>query len=210
VHRVETDWIQEVLELITDPTIAYALLIFGVYGLILEFYNPGMIFPAVVGVVCLLLGAYGLHLLPVNYAGMALIIVGIGMMVGEAFTPTMGALGIAGVVAFAFGSMMLLDTESAEFGLPLAVIAAFTVSTAAITLMAVGAAVKARSAAVRTGTESMIGAAVEVLEGFEEYGRVSAFGEIWQARALAPVATGRHAEITAVDGLTLVIRPTAT
>lgn len=209
VYRVEADWKHELLELITDPTIAYGLLIFGIYGLILEFYNPGMIFPSVIGIVCLLLGAYGLQMLPVNYAGLALILIGIAMMVGEVFTPTMGVLGIAGVVAFVMGSLMLLDTQSPEFGLPLAVIAGFAVSTAGLSLFAVGAAVRARAAKVRTGTEGMIGAQVEVLDGFAEQGRVRGFGEIWQARTSAPVAAGQPATVVAVDGLTLVIRPGA-
>lgn len=210
VHRVETDWKHDLLALITDPTIAYGLLIFGIYGLILEFYNPGMIFPSVIGIVCLLLGAYGLQMLPVNYAGLALILVGIAMMIAEVFTPAMGVLGIAGVVAFVMGSLMLLETESPGFGLPIAVIAAFAATTAGLSLFAVGAAVKARAASVRTGRESMLGAPVEVLEGFEGDGHVMAFGELWQARASTPVSPGRTAEVVDVDGLTLVIAPIAT
>ncbi len=205
IHHVEVDWKHELLTLITDPTIAYGLLIFGIYGLILEFYNPGMFFPAVIGIVCLLLGAYGLQMLPVNYAGLALIVVGIGMMVAEVFTPTLGALGVAGVVAFVMGSLMLMDTQAPEFGLPVAVIAAFAASTAAIMLFAVGAAVRARAARVRTGREGMVGAEVEVLEGFPGPGRVHAFGENWQARSDAPLGAGSRARVSAVDGLILVV-----
>lgn len=207
IHRVEKDWKHELLEIITDPTIAYGLLIFGIYGLILEFYNPGMVFPSVVGIVCLLLGAYGLHMLPVNYAGLALIVVGIGMMIAEVFTPTMGVLGIVGVVAFVMGSVMLIDTDSAGFALPVAVIAAFAVATAGLSLFAVGAAVKARNADVRTGREGMLGGEVEVLEDFSSTGRVRGFGEIWQARSDEPVRAGETARVTDVDGLTLVISP---
>ena len=207
IYRVEADWKHELLELITDPTIAYGLLIFGIYGLILEFYNPGMIFPSVIGIVCLLLGAYGLQMLPVNYAGLALIFIGIGMMIAEVFTPTMGALGIAGVVAFVMGSVMLLDTESPEFGLPVSVIAAFAVATAGVSLFAVGAAVRARNAAVRTGREGMLGASVEVLADFADHGRVRAFGEIWQAEATAPVKAGEPATVVDVSGLTLIVSP---
>ena len=116
-------------------------------------------------------------------------------------------LGIAGVVAFVMGSVMLLDTESAEFRLPVAVIAAFAVSTAGLSLFAVGAAVRARSAAVRTGKESMVGAEVEVLDAFADVGRVRAFGEIWQAKTTAPVGTGQLAKVVDVEGLTLVISP---
>ncbi len=207
IYRVEADWKHELLELITDPTIAYGLLIFGIYGLILEFYNPGMIFPSVIGIVCLLLGAYGLQMLPVNYAGLALILIGIAMMIGEVFTPAMGVLGIAGVVAFVLGSLMLLDTQSPEFGLPLAVIAGFAASTAGLSLFAVGAAVKARRADVRTGKESMVGAEVEVLDVNPDGARVRAFGEIWQARSTAPISAGVRAEVVEVDGLVLVISP---
>jgi membrane-bound serine protease (ClpP class) len=210
IHRVETDWKHDLLELITDPTIAYGLLIFGVYGLILEFYNPGMIFPSVVGVICLLLGAYGLQMLPVNYAALALILVGIGMMIAEVFTPTLGVLGFAGVVAFVFGSLMLMDTDSPEFGLPIAVIAAFATATAGVTLFAVGAAVKARRATIRTGREAMVGSPVEVLEDFDIEGHVRAFGEIWHARAAAPVQTGAGARVVGVDGLTLIVEPDTT
>jgi membrane-bound serine protease (ClpP class) len=184
IHRVETDWKHDILELITDPTIAYGLLIFGVYGLILEFYNPGMIFPSVIGIVCLLLGAYGLQMLPVNYAGLALILVGIGM-----------------------SSLMLLDTESPEFGLPIAVIAAFAATTAGLTLFTVGAAVRARNASVMTGKEGMVGAPVEVLDDFADEGRVRAFGEIWRARTSVPLKSGKHAKVVGVDGLTLVVEP---
>ncbi|MCZ6639930.1 MAG: nodulation protein NfeD, partial [Gammaproteobacteria bacterium] len=141
---VETDWRHELLEVITDPSIAYGLLIFGIYGLILEFYNPGMVFPAVVGVICLLLGAYGMQMLPVNYAGLALLVVGIGMMIGEAFTPTLGALGVAGVVAFVIGSIILMDTQQPGYDVPISIIAAFAVSSGALSLFAVGAAVRAR------------------------------------------------------------------
>ena len=132
----------------------------------------------------------------------------IGMMIGEAFTPTMGALGIAGVVAFVMGSLMLLDTQSPEFQLPIAVIGAFAATSAGLSLFAIGAAVRARNARVTTGKESMVGAQVEVLEGFAEDGRVRAFGEVWQARATAPVSTGKHAKVVDVDGLTLVVAPT--
>jgi membrane-bound serine protease (ClpP class) len=166
-----------------------------------------MIFPSVIGVVCLLLGAYGLQMLPVNYAGLALIVVGIGMMIAEVFTPTMGVLGIAGVVAFVMGSLMLMDTQAPGFSLPVSIIAAFALSTAAVMILMVGAAVRARSASVRTGREAMLGAIVQVSEAFEESGRVQAFGETWQARSSKPVAAGDHVEVVELDGLTLVVEP---
>ena len=207
LHYVETDWRHDLLKVITDPTIAYGLLIFGIYGLILEFYNPGMVAPFVIGIICLLLGAYGLQMLPINYAGLSLIIVGIVMMVMELFTPTMGILGLAGIAAFVFGSLILMDTQAPGFTLPLAVIGAFTASTAALVLFAIGAALRARRQGVRTGREAMVGAPAQALEEFSDAGRVRAFGEIWQARSNVPIGSGEDLEVIAVDELTLVVKP---
>ncbi len=207
VVLVETDWRHELLEVITDPSIAYGLLIFGVYALILEFYNPGMVFPGVVGVICLLLGAYGMQMLPVNYAGLALMVVGIGMMVGEAFTPTMGALGVAGVVAFVMGSIMLMDTQQPGYQVPILIIAAFAVTSAALTLFTVGAAVRARNQEVVTGKDAMVGKQAEALEDFESQGWVRAFGESWQAESSKPVKEQAVLKIVAVEGLILKVQP---
>lgn len=205
IRHVETDWLHEVLEIITDPTIAYGLLIFGIYGLILEFYNPGMIFPSVIGIVCLLLGAYGLQMLPINYAGLALIVVGIGLMIAEVFTPTFGIMGVAGVVAFVAGSIILMDTEAPGYQVPLIVIGAFAAAGAALSLFVVGAAVRARRSTITTGPESMIGARAEALEDFAERGAVWAFGERWNAVTDVPVHKGDPLRVTAVDGLTLTV-----
>ena len=204
---VEADWMHELLEIITDPTIAYGLLIFGVYGLILEFYNPGMVFPAVIGIVCLLLGAYGLQMLPVNYAGLALIVVGVAMMVAEVFTPTMGVLGFAGVVAFVVGSLILIDTQSPGYNIPLTVIASFAATSAGLMIFILGAAIRARHGRVRTGTEGMIGGVGDALQDFSDAGRVHAFGETWQARSDVPVVQGDKVRVLDVDGLTLIVKP---
>jgi len=205
IRLVETDWRHELLEIITDPTIAYGLLIFGIYGLILEFYSPGMIFPSVIGIVCLLLGAYGLQMLPVNYAGLALILVGIGLMVAEVFTPSLGIMGFAGAVAFVIGSVMLLDTEAPGYRIPYMVIGAFAAASAGLTLFALGAAVRARQQRVVTGHEGMVGATAEAMEDFSEIGYVWAFGERWRARTLTPVRKGDKLRVTDVDGLTLIV-----
>jgi membrane-bound serine protease (ClpP class) len=205
IHRVETDWKHDLLEIITDPTIAYGLLIFGIYGLILEFYSPGMIFPSVIGIVCLLLGAYGLQMLPVNYAGLALIVVGIGLMVAELITPTLGILGFAGIVAFVFGSVILIDTQTPGYTLPLSAIAAFSIATGGVIVMAIGAAMRARNQRVVTGAEGMVGGEATALEDFETTGRVFAFGEAWRAHSARPVSKGDLLEVRAVDGLTLEV-----
>lgn len=205
IHRVESDWKHELLQIITDPTVAYGLLIFGIYGLILEFYSPGMVFPSVIGIVCLLLGAYGLQMLPVNYAGLALIVVGIGLMAAELATPTMGVLGVAGLAAFVFGSVILIDTQSPGYALPLSVIAAFSVATGGLIVMVIGAAMRARNQQVRTGVEGMVGGSAVALEDFSGHGRVHAFGEDWQAQTDETVSTGDDLQVVGVDGLTLVV-----
>ena len=202
---VETDWRHELLSIITDPSIAYGLLIIGVYGLILEFYNPGMLFPAATGIICLLLGAYGLQMLPVNYAGLALIVIGLGMLIAEAVTPTYGVLGVGGVVAFVMGSVMLMDTDLPGYQLPLPIIAGFAVSAGGIAFFVIGSAVRARRSRVVSGQEGMVGATALVLEDFEGEGTVRAFGEIWRAESDAPLKKDEEARIKAVNGLVLRI-----
>ena len=202
---VEADWRHELLSIITDPSIAYGLLIIGVYGLILEFYNPGMLFPAVTGVICLLLGAYGLQMLPINYAGLALILIGLGMLIAEAVTPTYGVLGVGGVVAFVAGSIMLMDTEVPGYQLPLPIIGGFAIAGAAIAFLVVGSAIRARRQAVATGPESMVGGTGLALQDFTGQGQVRAFGEVWQAQSDTPLAKGAKVRITAVQGLILTV-----
>jgi membrane-bound serine protease (ClpP class) len=207
IERVEVDWRHELLTIITDPSIAYGLLLIGFYGIVLEFYNPGMVFPAVIGVICLLLGAYGLQMLPVNYVGLALLVVGIGLMAAEVFTPTFGVLGIGGVVAFVFGSIMLIDSELPGYQVPIPIIAGFAASTALLAFVALGAAVRARSGKVVSGVEAMIGAEATVIDDVVGTGRVRAFGESWLAKSDVPLERGARVVITAVEGLTLTVVP---
>ena len=207
VTRLEPGWRYELLATITDPNVAYILLMIGVYGLILEFYNPGMGAPGVVGIICLLLGAYALQMLPINYAGLALIIAGIAMMVGEAFTPTLGVVGLGGVVAFIIGSIILMDTDLPAYQISLPIIAAFAAASAGLFVFVVGAAFKARTGRVRTGSEGMIGGYGEVLDDFDGLGWVRAFGENWQARAEVPLSRGTSVRVSGVDGLVLSVEP---
>ena len=205
--RIETDWRHELLSIITDPSIAYGLLIVGVYLLMLEFYNPGTMFAAVTGVICLLLGAYGLQMLPVNYAGLALIGVGIAMLILEVMTPTYGVLGVGGVVAFVIGSIILVDSDLPGYQLPIAIVAGFAAATGGVAFFVFGAAVRARRAKLVSGVEGMVGGSALVLEGFQEQGAVRAFGEIWQARSSAPLAKDTTVRITGVSGLILAVEP---
>ncbi len=207
ITRLEPGWRYEFLALITDPNVAYILLMIGIYGLILEFYNPGMGVPGVTGVICLLLAAYALQMLPVNYAGLALMLVGIGLMVAEAFTPSFGVLGVGGAIAFVIGSIILMDTDLPAYQISVPIIAAFAASSVGIFLFALGAAIKARQTRVVTGKESMVGGVALALGDFEGRGQVRAFGEIWQADTSQPVNKGSKLKVTGIDGLILKVEP---
>ena len=123
VRIVEPDWRTRLLAIITDPSVAYVLMLIGIYGLFFEFSNPGFVFPGVAGAICLLIAMYAFQLLPVSYAGLALILLGIAFMVAEAFLPSFGALGIGGIIAFVVGSLMLIDTDMPGYGIPWPLIA---------------------------------------------------------------------------------------
>ena len=210
IETIEPDWRYELLGIITDPNIAYILMLVGVYGLILEFYNPGTGIGGVVGIICLLLAAFALQMLPINYAGLALIIVGLALLVAEAVSPSFGIFGVGGVVAFLIGSLILMDTDLPGYQISIPIILGFTVATAGTLILIVGATIKASRSAVTTGTEAMVGGDARVLSDFEGEdgftGRVRAFGEIWQAKSDDALAEGNNATITAVDGLTLAVR----
>jgi membrane-bound serine protease (ClpP class) len=205
IRTIVPDWRHELLALITDPNVAYILLMIGLYGLILEFYNPGVGVPGVTGVICLLLGAYALQMLPVNYAGLALILVGIALLVAEVMTPTFGVLGVGGVIAFVAGSIILFDSELPGYRVSMPLIAAVAAASAALSMFGFGAAMRARRLRVTTGREAMIGATAVALEDFTGRGRVRAFSETWFAESPCPVRKGDKLRVTAVDGLLLTV-----
>jgi membrane-bound serine protease (ClpP class) len=191
VERLEPDWRSRLLAVITDPNIAYVLMIIGIYGLIFEFANPGFILPGVAGAICLLLALYAFQVLPVNYAGLGLILLGIAFMVAEAFMPSFGALGIGGVIAFIVGSLILMDTGAAGYRIHWELVAGFALSTALLVIGGVTLALRARRRRVVTGREALIDARGEVLEDFEGEGRIRIRGESWLAAA--PGAEGASA-----------------
>lgn len=143
VVEYEADWRNRLLSVITNPNVAYILLLIGIYGLIFEFANPGAIVPGTVGAISLLLGLYALQLLPINYAGMGLILLGVALMVGEAFEPSFGILGIGGAVAFLFGSIILIETDVPGFGIDLSIIITFTATSVLVFIFVIGMAIKA-------------------------------------------------------------------
>jgi membrane-bound serine protease (ClpP class) len=205
---VEVDWRTRVLGVITNPSVAYILILVGIYALIFEFMNPGMMLPGVVGAIALLLALYALHLLPVNYAGLALILLGIAFMAAEAFLPSFGVLGIGGIIAFVIGSVLLIeDTAIPEFQIPYALIAGVAVASAGFLVLVIGMLARSRRQAVVSGREFMVGALAEALEDFETEGWAHAQGERWRVRAAAPVRRGQRLRITAMRGLVLDVVP---
>ncbi|HEV3008840.1 MAG TPA: nodulation protein NfeD, partial [Burkholderiales bacterium] len=191
VVEVPVDWRTRILGVITNPSIAYIMILIGVYALIFEFMNPGLILPGVVGAICLLLALYAFHLLPVNYAGLALILLGIAFMVAEAFLPAFGSLGIGGLIAFVIGSVILVDdTAIPGFEIPYALIAGVAVASAAFLFFVIGMAVRNRRRPVVSGREYLIGATAEALEDFDAEGWARVQGETWRVRSNAPVRRG--------------------
>ena len=157
-------------------------MLIGIYGIILEFYNPGMMFPGVVGAISLLLALYAFQVLPVNYAGLALIALGVAMMVGEMVMPSFGALGIGGIVAFVVGSIMLMDTDAPGFGISWQVIGGVALAAASLLLLLMTMLARSQRRPVMTGQEEMIGSRAQVIDWHGGEGRVRIHGEIWRAR----------------------------
>ena len=210
VRDIPPDWRAKLLAVITNPNIAYILLLAGIYGIMFEFYNPGIIFSGVFGAICLVLAFYALHVLPVNYAGVALIILGVAFMAAEAMLPSFGALGFGGIVALAIGSVILIDTEAPGFGISWAVIGSVVATSAVISFTVLAMAARAWKLPVVSGAEAMIGAAAKVLDWDGSKGRVRVRSEVWQARADSTFAAGEKVRVTAMDGLVLQVGPAAT
>lgn len=207
LNEREPDWRMKLLAVITNPTVAYILMMIGIYGLILEGYNPGSFVPGVTGAICLLLALFAFQILPVNFAGLALIGLGIALMIAEAFAPSFGVLGLGGVAAFVFGSIMLMDTGVPGYEVPFAIIGATATAAALVMFLIVALFMRSRARRVATGREGMVGAVGEALDDFDRRGRVFVHGENWQATATAPVARGQAVRVTDVQGLTLTVTP---
>ena len=199
----EPDWRTRFLSVITNPSVAYILVLVGLYAIFFEFTNPGLVLPGVVGSICVLVAMYAFHMLPVNYAGLALILLGIGFMVAEVFLPSFGSLGVGGVIAFAVGSVILIDTDVPEFEIPYALIAGVTAASAAFLILIVGMLVGARRRPVVSGREELVGAAGEALEDLQGEGWARVHGERWRVRCAVPLKRGERLRVTAIHGLVL-------
>ncbi len=212
VTEIHSDWRNEFLKFITDPSIAYQLLAFGGMLILFEFYNPGIGLPGVVGLICLLIGLYGMQMLPINYAGLALMFLGLALLVTEGFTPSFGVFGLGGAASFVIGSIILMDSDLPAFRIGLGIILAVSTIVVGSVLLMVYMFVRSRRRRVVSGVEAMIGGhgvAVEDFSGTEEgfSGNVRAFGERWRAVSSSPVHAGDEVEVKRVEGLTLSVEP---
>lgn len=208
VVEVEPDWRSRLLSVITNPNIAYILMMVGIYGIIFELANPGNIFPGVVGVICLVLALYAFQVLPINYAGLALILLGVVLMIAEAFAPSFGILGFGGIAAFVLGSIILMDEATLNISIPL--IGGVALVSAAFFIWILGRLVSLRRRQVVTGSEEMIGLEGTAVEDFEgNQGRVWLHSESWSAESSAMVYKGDPVRVTGMKGLRLVVEPVA-
>lgn len=204
---VEPDWRSRLLAVITDPNVAYVLMLIGIYGLFFEFANPGYVLPGVAGAISLVLALYAFQILPVNYAGLALLALGIMFMLAEVFVPSFGALGFGGVIAFVIGSVILFDKGGTGYAVSLPLILSLSVISAGFFLFVVGAAVKARNRPVVSGQEEMLHSTGVIIESAAGTGRVRVHGEVWQAESAVPLKRGDRVRVVGVDGLVLKVQP---
>lgn len=198
-----------ILSFLSDPNVAFILLTIGIYGFILEFYNPGTMIPATVGAICLIAGLFALNILPVNMAGVILLVVGILLMIAEALVPSFGILGIGGVAAFILGATFMFDQESMPgLVLDMGLVWGMALLGVLIVLLVVWLAVNSFKQKATTGQESLIGHSGKIVAWGGEEGHIHIRGETWSARTEsgAPLEPGAKAEVVAIDGLTLVVR----
>lgn len=205
MQLLEPGWRDRLLAVIGDPNIAYLLMLVGIYGLIFEMAHPGALFPGVIGAICLVLALYAFQVLPVNYTGMTLMLLGIAFMLAEAFVPSFGILGLGGVLAFVAGSVMLM--EEAESGVSFPLIGGAALVSAGFFLWIISRLVRIRRRRALTGPEEMIGLKGRALEDIEHTGRVRVHSESWMARSRTPIKKGQSVRVTGIEGLTLQVEP---
>jgi membrane-bound serine protease (ClpP class) len=205
VEAVAPDWRSRLLAVITDPNVAYILMLVGIYGLIFELASPGAVIPGVLGAICLLLALYAFQVLPTNYAGLGLIILGIAFMIAEALAPSFGVLGFGGIAAFVVGSIILMDQDQLAISLPL--IGGSALVGAGFLLWMIVTLLKIRKIKPRTGYEEMIGSIGRALDDFDTEGRVWVHSENWHARTRVRLRKGQAVRVLSVEGLRLNVKP---
>ena len=209
VVRHEMNLKQKMIDIIADPNIAYLLMMAGILGLYMEFSHPGTIFPGVAGAICLLLAAAALQLLPINYTGLAFMIFGVALLVGEAFFPSFGVLGVGGIISLAFGSLLLFDTPTSDFGVDRSIV--FTaVATLGSFVLAVSYLVfRSHKAKPALGVEGLIGEIGVVREKLAPRGTVFVHGEHWKAEANDQIESGDKVEVVGIDRMVLRVKRAA-
>lgn len=209
VVEIAPDFRTRFLAVIADPNVAFILMLIGVYGILFEFWHPGAVAPGVIGGISLIVAAMALAMLPVDYAGLALLLLGLALMVAEAFAPSFGALGIGGIVAFVFGAIFLFDENAADFelGVALPVVAAGALTSFGMLAFVLGFAIKARRRPVVSGAEQIVGSTGTVIDWQGAEGHIRTHGEVWAARAGQPIDPGRAVRVVGRQGLTLIVEP---
>ncbi len=213
VTEFEADWRTKLLSVLTDPSLALILMMVGIYGLLFEFSNPGFVVPGVIGGICLLMALFAFQMLPVNYAGLGLILLGVAFLVAEAFVPSYGALGLGGIVAFAIGAVLLIDSDVPGFGVPLELIGGLTLASAAFILLVAGMAAKARKRPVVNmvaGGRALLGATGELLEFASGEGWALIGGEHWKVRGAADLRAGQPVRVMGASGVVLDVAAATT
>lgn len=207
IVTIDPDWKMKVMSVIADPNIALILLMIGIYGVLFEFWSPGSLAPGVVGGICLIVALTALAVLPVNYAGFALLVFGIALMVAEAFTPSFGIAGLGGIVAFALGALFLFDPQQSDVPIAVSwqVVAGLTVLSAAFFAGILGLAVRARRRPVRIGEGDLVGRTGAIVRWVDGSGLVQVAGELWEARSGQTLARGQKVRIVSRTGLTLSV-----
>ncbi len=205
IHHAAPDWRTEFLATITNPSLVLILGMIGFYGIILEFYSPGSLVPGTIGVICLIMAGYGLQLLPVNYAGLALLLVGMGLMAAEAFAPSFGILGVGGLAAFTIGGIILFDSDLEAFRVGWPLLFAVALATGTFLIITITLAMRMRRKSISTGIELILGKAGTALADFDSEGQVQVGAEIWQARCNQPLQQGDHVIVKDVSGLWLSV-----
>jgi len=205
IVTVAPDWRTKLLAIATNPNIALILMLIGIYGLLFEFLNPGAVAPGLIGAISLLVALYALHLLPINYAGAALLLLGIGLMIAEAHIGAFGVIGVGGIIAFVIGAIMMFPPGAPGFELSPVVIAGVVVVTASFFMLVLSMLFRSRKRLVITGREALLGAEGDAVAWQGADGRVLIRGEIWRARAARPLQPGTRVKVIDRDGLVLVV-----
>ena len=207
IVALKPSWKYGLLSIITDPNVTYILLIAGIYGILFELYSPGALFPGILGFICIILAGYGLHLLPINYAGLFLIILGIILIAAETFITSYGLLGLGGFVAFIIGSVFLLDTLYPVYSVSRVLIGVMAVLTGTVLAVIANFVFGSLRAPLMTGGSEMIGKTALVVTAFDDVGQVSCDGALYSARTHQPLQAQQKVVVKRIEGIRLIVEP---